>query len=72
MCLTLGTFLNPLGYAEAVAGVMKLTGMDYWNTTYLFYVLAFLLLSASFYLLKLNPITLIRERLRRLLKKDLK
>ena len=68
VCLTLGTFLNPLGYAEAVAGVMKITGMGYWGTTYLFYALAFLLLSASFYLLKINPITFARENIGKLIK----
>ena len=68
MCLTVGTFLNPLGYAEAIAGTMELTGWDYWTTTHLFYVLAFLLLSASFYLLKINPITFARENIGKLIK----
>jgi len=48
--------------------VMKITGMGYWGTTYLFYALAFLLLSASFYLLKINPITFARENIGKLIK----
>ena len=69
ICLTIGMFLNPLGYAEAIAGVMKLTQWDYWTTTYLFYVLAFLLLSVSFVLLKMNPIKRAKEIFRKMFKK---
>jgi hypothetical protein len=66
--LMIATFLNPLGYDVVFAEVMKLTG-DYWTTTYIFYVLAFLSFLLSFSLLKVNPIKRMRERLRNLFKK---
>lgn len=67
----IATFLNPFGYAELFAWAMKYTG-DYWTTTYIFYALAGLFFLGAFYLLKLNPIILIRERLKTLFKKELK
>jgi hypothetical protein len=69
LCLMIATFLNPFGYAELFALVMKYTG-DYWTTTYIFYVLAAVFFLGAFYLLKLNPIILVREKLRRLFKKS--
>jgi len=68
----IATFLNPFGYAELFALVMKSTG-DYWTTTYIFYVLAVLFFLAAFFFLRLNPITIAKERLKSIFsKKDLK
>lgn len=67
--LMIATFLNPFGYAELFALVMNFTG-DYWTTTYIFYVLAFLSFLVSFYLLRINPIALIREKIKVLFKKS--
>lgn len=69
LCLMIGTFLNPLGYAEALAAVMTLTGLDYWTTTYIFYAFAVLFFLASFFLLKINPISRIRGKIKMLRKK---
>jgi hypothetical protein len=64
----IATFLNPFGYAELFALAMKYTG-DYWITTYIFYVLAALFFLAAFYLLKLNPVKFLRERVGKLFSK---
>ena len=66
--LMIATFLNPFGYAELFALGMKLFG-DYWITTYVFYALAFLSFLVSFYLLKINPIEMAKEKFRKILKK---
>jgi hypothetical protein len=66
--LMIATFLNPFGYAELFALGMKLFG-DYWTTTYVFYVLALLSFLVSFYLLKVNPIKIVKEKFRKILKK---
>lgn len=71
VCLMIATFLNPFGYAELFALAMNYIG-DYWTTTYVFYVLAALFFLASFYLLKINPLIIIKDRVKSLLKKDLK
>jgi hypothetical protein len=68
--LMIATFLNPFGYAELFALVMKLSG-DYWTTTYIFYVLASLSFLVSFYLLKINPIKHVNDKLKKIFKKDL-
>jgi len=69
--LMIATFLNPFGYAELFALVMNFTG-DYWTTTYIFYVLAFLSFLVSFYLLRINPFKLVRDKIKAFLsKKDL-
>lgn len=67
-CLMIATFLNPFGYAELFALVMKLSG-DYWTTTYIFYVLAALFFLASFYFLRINPIKILIEKTKWLFKK---
>lgn len=67
----IATFLNPFGYAELFALAMSYIG-DYWTTTYIFYVLAVLFFLASFYLLRINPLTMIKEKFFNLFKKDLK
>ena len=70
--LMIATFLNPFGYAELFALVMNFTG-DYWTTTYIFYVLAFLSFLVSFYLLRINPLKLAKEKIKSIFsKKDLK
>jgi arginine exporter protein ArgO len=69
LCLMIATFLNPFGYAELFALVMKFTG-DYWTTTYIFYALAVVFFSVAFYLLRINPIALIREKIKVLFKKS--
>jgi len=66
--LMIATFLNPLGFSELFALVMKLSG-DYWITTYIFYVLALLSFLVSFYLLKINPIKVAKEKFKKILKK---
>lgn len=71
VCLMIATFLNPFGYAELFALAMSYIG-DYWTTTYIFYVLAVLFFLASFYLLRINPLTMIKEKFFNLFKKDLK
>jgi hypothetical protein len=68
-CLMIATFLNPFGYAELFALAMEYTG-DYWITTYIFYALAVLFFLGAFYLLRINPIALIRERIKLLFKKN--
>ena len=68
LCLMIATFLNPFGYAELFALVMKLSG-DYWITTYIFYVLASLFFLLSFVLLKINPIELILGKIKKVFSK---
>jgi hypothetical protein len=68
ICLMIATFLNPFGYAELFAMVMKLSG-DYWTTTYIFYVLASLFFLLSFVFLKINPIKLIIGKVKMIFKK---
>lgn len=69
--LWIGTFLNPLGFAELAAGIMKITGWDYWTTMHLFYVLAAVSYVGFFYLLKINPLKFIIDRIKNIFKKDL-
>jgi len=64
----IATFLNPFGYAELFALAMEYTG-DYWITTYVFYALAALFFLGAFLLLKINPVTVVKERLRKIFKK---
>lgn len=67
--LWMGTFLNPLGFAELAAIIMKTTGWDYWTTMHLFYVLAVAFYVVSFYLFKLNPIRFARDKVKKIFKK---
>ena len=53
--LVIATFLNPLGFDVAVAGVMRLTG-SYWTTIGIFYVLSLLCFILYFKLSGINPI----------------
>lgn len=69
MFMMIATFLNPLGYAELVAGIMKATGWDYWTTTHLLYVLAGLSFCVAFLFLKINPVKFLREKIKSLFKK---
>jgi amino acid transporter len=62
-CLVIATFLNPFGFTELFAMVMKLSG-DYWVTTYIFYTLAFLFFLLSFYFLRINPIKRGKEKVK--------
>jgi len=65
LLLWVGTFLNPFGFAELTSLVMKMTGWEYWTTMHLFYVLAALSYLGFFFLLKINPIKIIKEKLKK-------
>jgi len=67
--LWIGTFLNPLGFAELAAGIMKITGWDYWTTMHLFYALAAVSYVVSFYLFKINPFKLILGKIKKVFSK---
>lgn len=69
MLMMVATFLNPLGYAELVALIMKFSGWDYWTTTHFLYVLAVLFFSSAFFVLKINPFKMIAGKLGKIFSK---
>jgi hypothetical protein len=72
LLLWVGTFINPLGFAELAAGIMEVTGWGYWTTMHLFYVLAAASYLGFFYFLKINPFKIVKEKIKLIFnKKDL-
>lgn len=55
--LMIATFLNPFGFDILVYKLTQLTN-DYWNTMYVLYLLAFLLLLLSYLFFKLKKIVI--------------
>ncbi len=66
--ITIALFLNPLGYDVVVYGITLLT-KDYWVTTAIMYMLAFVFFGFFMYLYKINPIGHIKKKIIKLHKK---
>ncbi len=56
--MTVGLFLNPLGYDFVVFGINKLTN-DYWITMSIMYIMATLFFIGFMVFYKINPIKII-------------
>ena len=60
--VTLGLFLNPLGYDVVVYGITLLT-KDYWMTMAIMYTLAFAFFGLFLYLYKIKPVSILKEKI---------
>lgn len=59
--MTVGLFLNPLGYDFVVFSVNKLTN-DYWVTMLIMYVMASLFFIGFMFCYHINPISIIKKQ----------
>jgi uncharacterized protein HemY len=66
-CLVIASFLNPFGYDLLVYKLTQLTG-DYWTTMHILYVFAALFFILFFILYKINPISNIKEKHKKITK----
>ena len=64
MCLVIATFLNPFGYDILVFKLTQLTN-DYWVTMHIMYASALLFFGLFLYLYKINPITTVKNKLKK-------
>lgn len=60
--VTLGLFLNPLGYDVVVYGITLLT-KDYWMTMAIMYTLAFAFFGLFLYLYKIKPVNILKYKI---------
>ena len=67
--LTLAMFLNPFGYDLVVYEITLLTH-DYWMTMSIMYMMAGIFFGCFLYLYRLNPITLVNNKLKLKFKKN--
>lgn len=67
MCLVVATFLNPFGYDLLVYKLTQLT-KDYWITMHILYAAAALFFILFFLFYKINPITEVRSRTKKITK----
>ena len=66
--LMMGMFFCPIGFDAATAVVMKWTG-DYWTTMSIFYLLSASFFGAYFFVAKINPFKIVKEKIKLIFRK---